>query len=174
MFLMKFSQLEFARLLACNDREMVAHAICDRADDVFYSRGASAVIDPFKTVVTVETFWGEVTNGGLYQYFTNTYGAFATFAPAALEQVGLQLCAKVMKAALSLFPSEVLARDDPDYMAAIDNLTELPGEDPFIKIEQPFWEWYNDGNENTIRERLHNWILAQRYNFIEEHTSSGV
>jgi hypothetical protein len=41
------------------------------------------------TVLVVETYFGEVLNGGHYQYFSNESGGFANFAPAALRRVNL-------------------------------------------------------------------------------------
>lgn len=167
---MNYPEQKFEKLLATGNKELIAHTICDYADEIFYSSGVCAVDEPFRTVVIAETFFGEITNGGLYQYFSNDHGAFAVSAPAALEAIGLQLCAGVMRSALSLFPAHILKEDKPDYMAIIDDLMESSDDDPFEKIEAPFWEWFYDGNQDAIRECLHNWILKHKRDFVEKRS----
>jgi hypothetical protein len=89
----------------------------------------------------------QVNNGGFEQYFSNSGGETAYFAPAALERIGAHQCAAIVSKALHTvtpdpFPQEQSRRDallqsltedsrdelndlDNDFFSYPDNLTEL-------------------------------------------------
>ena len=149
------------KLIETDDKELISHTLCDVADGIFYDRGVQAVPPALRTVVAVETFYGEVANGGLIQYLSNGHEAFAVYATAALDEVGLPLPAKVLRRALELFPREIRESSEPDYIDYFDAIGEKFGSDYLEnEIEQEFWDWYNDGHEDEIRNQLHNWIVA--------------
>jgi len=56
-------------------------------------------------------FKGEVINGGVSQFFSNSSGNWAQESLGALRQIGAALCVKVLEKALTLFPSGVAPVD---------------------------------------------------------------
>lgn len=148
------------KVIATGDKELVSHSLCEVADDIFYKEGAAAVPSTLRTIVSVETFFGEVTNGGIIQFLGNDHGAFAPYVVDALAVVGLPEASEVMRRALAPFPIELSESIDPDYIEALELIEEVQGDDFLDKIEKDFWTWYHDGNRTTIRDRLHEWIVA--------------
>lgn len=157
------------KLIETDDKELISHSLCDVADRIFQDQGVEAIPPALRTVLAVETFYGEVANGGLIQYLSNGYEAFAVHATAALDEVGLPLPAKVLRRALELFPREIKESPEPDYFDYFDSIAEKFGPDYLEnEIEQEFWDWYNDGHKDEIRNQLHEWIVANEARFATE------
>lgn len=157
------------KLIETNDKELISHSLCEVGDGIFYHQGIGAVPNALRTVVAVETFYGEVANGGLTQYLSNDHKAFAVYAVEALGDVGLPVPAKVLRRALELFPQEIQDSSGPDYFDHFETIDEKFGSDYLEnEIEQEFWDWYNDGNKNEIRDRLHAWIITNEARFTKE------
>jgi Domain of unknown function (DUF4375) len=117
----------------------------------------------------VETFYGDVANGGLTQYLSNGHQAFAVYAVDALADVGLPVPAKVLRRALELFPPKIQESSGPDYFDYFATIDDKFGSNYLEdEIEQEFWDWYNNGNKNEIRDRLHAWIVANEARFTKE------
>lgn len=152
--------MKLQKVIATGDKELVSHTLCDVADDIFYKDGAAAVPSTLRTIVSVETFFGEVTNGGIIQFLGNDHGAFAPYVVDALATVGLPEASEVMRRVLAPFPNEMSESKAPDYIEALEVIEESHGEDFLDEIEKDFWAWYHDGNRKTIRDRLHDWIVA--------------
>ena len=162
--------VKLRKLIETNDKELISHSLCEVGDDIFYDRGVEAVPSALRTIVAVETFYGEVANGGLTQYLSNDHRAFAVYAVDALEDVGLPVPAKVLRSALELFPQEIKDSSEPDYFDYFETIDEEFGSDYLEKqVEREFWDWYNDGNMNEIRDRLHAWIIENEARFTKEH-----
>ena len=83
--------------------------------------GAKALSEKEKHVLSVETFYGEVTNGGLLQYLGNQ-SAFANWAAAGFDQIGIPEYAVVMRRVGSLFPNGVIPEDDDDCWRIVEGL----------------------------------------------------
>jgi hypothetical protein len=95
---------EFSKLCASTDKEAPIGVLFDEAHDIWDEEGRDALTEGQITVLAVETFFGEILNGGFYQYFFNQSGGLAAFAPAALRRVGLGSYAPVLETFLALFP----------------------------------------------------------------------
>ena len=160
---------KFSTLLKTGDKELVCHSICDVAEDIFYDQGPDAIPAPLKTVFAVETFHGQVRNGGLEQYLTNGHESLAVYTVTALEKVGLELPAKVLRSVLELFPEEIKESKEPNYLDFLDEIEEQKGSE-FIEetIEQEFWDWFHDGNSEVIRNKLYDWIVSNETRFTNE------
>ncbi len=162
----KIDPAKLRKLIETDDKELISHSLCEVADDIFYDQGVNAIPHALKTVVAVETFYGEVANGGLIQYLSNGHEAFAICAVGALQDVGLPIPSKVLRRALELFPQEIKDSSEPDYFEYLDTINEKFGPDYLEnEIEQEFWDWYNDGNNDEIRDRLHAWIVDNETRF---------
>jgi hypothetical protein len=66
-----FNGSEFAALSVESDREGACHAVFDKAHWKWTIHGIEQLTVGERTVIAVETFFGECCNGGLYQYLTN-------------------------------------------------------------------------------------------------------
>jgi hypothetical protein len=67
-------------------------------------------------------YFGEVGNGGHTQYFVNPVGAFAHETLAALEKLGLEHAAKILRDAIQVFPDQRVPKERTARLAAIDAL----------------------------------------------------
>ena len=76
---------DFARLQDTPDQEALCHAVFDEANTKWQFEGRHAINAEQVTVICVETFFGEVLNGGFDQYLWNSSGRLASFGPAALR-----------------------------------------------------------------------------------------
>ncbi|MBD5780831.1 DUF4375 domain-containing protein [Pelagicoccus sp. NFK12] len=122
-----------------------------------------------KTVFAVETFYGQVANGGIEQYLTNGHESLAVYTATALEEVGLELPAKVLREVLELFPADIRESNEPNYLDYLDEIEEQRGPEYIEEnIEQEFWNWYHDGNKEAIRRKLHDWIVSNETKFINQ------
>jgi len=158
-----------SKLLATGDKEGISHTLCDAADRIYDEYGIEAVPRALRVVVSVETFYGEVTNGGLVQFLSGGHGAFAVFAVEALTEVGLPIPARVLSSVLDLFPREIKDSKEPDYFEYLDTIEEKFGEDHIDEvIEQEFWTWYHDGNRGEIKNLLHRWIIKHEQDFTKQ------
>ena len=52
-------------------------------------------------------FYGEVVNGGISQFFSNSSGNWVQESLAALRQIGAPLCIEVLEKSLTLFPAGI-------------------------------------------------------------------
>src|SRR5262245_27439751 len=91
---------DFAKLRDCEDMERVCHAVFNEAHDKWSEEGRESINTSQLTVLCVETFFGEVCNGGLPQFLSNESGRNASFAPNALRRVGLAAYAVILEEAL--------------------------------------------------------------------------
>lgn len=64
-----------------------------------------------RTLWHVGCFQGEVINGGVSQFFSNSAGNWAHESLVALRQIGASLCVELLEKALSLFPGGVAPVD---------------------------------------------------------------
>lgn len=59
---------------------------------------------PYRTVYVLTLLTGELFNGGMHQFFSNSSGAFAPAAAQALRDVGKDAAAATIDQAIALFP----------------------------------------------------------------------
>jgi hypothetical protein len=64
-----------------------------------------------RTLWHVGCFEGEVINGGISQFFSNSSGNCAHESLASLQEIGAALCAELLEKALTLFPGSMAAAD---------------------------------------------------------------
>jgi hypothetical protein len=64
-----------------------------------------------RTLYRVGVFQGEVVNGGISQFFSNTSGNWAHETLTALQEIGASLCVDLLEKALTLFPGSVAPTD---------------------------------------------------------------
>ncbi len=76
--------------------------------------GFDALTEPQKVYLTLIDLDGQVRNGGFHQYFVNSYGGNAWFAPRAAERVPAPGHAAVIRRAVALFGPDGPPRDRDD------------------------------------------------------------
>ena len=126
----------------------LCHQCFDNAIDRWYEVGSAELTEKEKTVLSVETFFGETTNGGFVQFLTNESQAFANWAADALERIGLPEYAVIMRKVQDLFPDGIIPQDS-------DEPFELEAE--LEAIKKDFWKLYF-ANENEFRDKLYDYI----------------
>lgn len=147
-------QLKSSLYPDADDRmEIVCHQYFDVAHDKWTEFGSSDLSEKEKFVLAVETFYGEVTNGGLLQFLGNESGAFAGWAVDAFEAVGIPTYADVMRNVTSLFLHGLIPEDPGERWAVVKAIDEKR-----IKaIEQSFWDRYFT-DKKEIRRKLFEYL----------------
>jgi hypothetical protein len=116
---------------------------------------------PARNLYLVVVFDAEVVNGGLHQYFSNSSGAFAYEALAALREVGAAEAADLLRTAINAFPQQIVPGDRRERNQALDAV-----EPPFLDaLDTKYYSFSDTGVED-----LGNLMLA----FMRRHASDGV
>ena len=80
--------------------------------------------DIHKVFTAIWALEGEVNNGGFSEYFWNSSGFTANFAPGALRRIGAIKCADIVERALQVVSPEPLPDDDDLRSSLVDNLDD--------------------------------------------------
>jgi len=135
--------------------ERVCHACFNAAHDKWSDQGAAALSEKEKHVLSVETFYGQVLNGGLRQYLGNESNAFANWATEGFDRIGIPEYAAVMRQVCSLFPNDHIPEDNEECWNVVMGLDS----DVLEKIEDGFWSRFNAAAEDEIRRKLYAYIM---------------
>jgi len=98
-----------------SEEEPVATLWPDMVDVVYHDSPRQA--HPERLGTSARTLWhvgcfeGEVINGGISQFFSNTSGNCAHESLAGLQQIGAALCAELLEKALTLFLGSIAPAD---------------------------------------------------------------
>lgn len=136
--------------------EQVCHAFVDKAHNTWLFRGSSALNARQKHALAVETFYGEVCNGGLEQYLLNESGSFANWAVEGFLAIGIPEYSAVVAQVQRLFPDQTIPEDADRISSVVESLDDGVLEE----IEKPFWERYR-ANQNEIREKLYAYLTGK-------------
>lgn len=110
----------------------------DRFDTPF-----AELSEPERVFFGVWILEGEVGNGGFSQYYVNSSGDQATYAPKALRAIGAYQTAKVVTRANAVFGSAGPPADRDARIAAMDRLP--PGsEDTWTATDSDFYAYPED------------------------------
>lgn len=132
--------------------EKACHDYFDAAHAKWRAQGAEALSSKERHVLAIETFYGEVSNGGLTQYLTNESHAFANWAAEGFEKIKIREFAKLMRQVQALFPDSKIPEDDGVCFPLVEKLGAK-----IEKIEESFWSrWRLDKTE--IRRKLYAYI----------------
>lgn len=136
--------------------EKVCHDYFDAAHTKWSEQGVEALSSKERHVLAIETFYGEVTNGGLTQYLTNESHAFANWGAEGFEKIKIREFAKLMRKVQALFPNSKIPEDDDVCSALVEKLDEKA----IGEIEDAFWSrWRQDKTE--IRRKLYAYIAEE-------------
>jgi hypothetical protein len=140
--------------------ELACHAFFATAHEKWSERGAKALSEKEKHVLAVETFYGEVLNGGLLQYLGNESHAFANWAADGFDRIGIPEYAAVMREVGTLFPNGHIPEDGEECWHIVEGLDE----EALEEIEDGFWSRFNTVDENEIRRKLYAYITDRKSN----------
>ena len=133
--------------------ESLCHDFFDRAHNKWGRFGPFFLNKKEKYVLAVETFYGEVWNGGLLQYLGNESGAFANWADKAFDVIGIPELADLMEQVKGLFPNSKIPKN-PDVRWGM--VEKIDGDD-LEKLLDIVWEVCEDDG-GLIRKKLFQYL----------------
>lgn len=102
----------------------ILSAICNSPNAMLWTLDFDELTWAEKVFRVVWGTIGELDNGGFDQFFFNSSGDTAGFAPEAFSAIGATQVAEIIRAANSLFPAVVPARDLKERRLQLDALDE--------------------------------------------------
>jgi hypothetical protein len=158
---------DFARLRDTPDKEALCHAVFDEAHSKWTLDGLTALNLEQITVICVETFFGEVLNGGLEQFLSNESGRLASHGPAALRRVGLPEYGDILEQVLARCTNTPAVNDhgiQEDFFESPEH-DDDDAADPLQDLDDRFFEFYF-ANKLEFREKLFEYIVANEAAFV--------
>jgi hypothetical protein len=159
---------DFAKLRESSDKQAVCHAVFDEAHTKWTDEGRGAINEAQLTVLCVETFFGEVCNGGFAQYLFNESGRNAGFGPDALRRVGLPQYALVLEDVLKRCKNSPEHNDfgiAEDFFEAEAEWEDDDDDGPLGDLDDRFFALYF-ANKKEFREKLFQFILDHEADFV--------
>jgi hypothetical protein len=114
-----------------------------RACALHADRGFDDLLEHDKVLVTIWALEADVNNGGFDQYYFNSSGDTAFFAPEALRLIGAHRTADIVRAANARFGSDGPPRDPSLREDVLFQLTEND-EDLFEDCDRAFYDYPDD------------------------------
>jgi hypothetical protein len=115
--------------------------IYDLIEDKFYSSGYESLNPKQKLFFAVNTFLGQVLNGGLMQYLTSDYGISANEVSVGFQQIGMPELSKIAAKMMADVSASVIPSDDDERCELFESVMAKKGGDGIDKIEKPFWDF---------------------------------
>jgi hypothetical protein len=147
--------------------EAACHPVFDEATKRLAVAGRGALTEGQITVVCVETFFGEVCNGGLQQYLINQ-SPTASACANALRRVGLAAYAEIIEQTLQICTNRPALNefgeleDDfwlPDF--------ETDDDFPLKELDTRFFEFYF-AEEDEFRRHLFQYVIDHESEFVNQ------
>ncbi|OWT80337.1 hypothetical protein CEY04_02700 [Achromobacter sp. HZ28] len=73
-------------------------------DEATIRKGIETMPQALRTVYVMAIFSGELFNGGMHQFFSNSSGAFAPYVVQAMRDIGMPQAAKTVEQGMAMFP----------------------------------------------------------------------
>jgi hypothetical protein len=142
--------------------EEACHLICDICDDTFYFGSADDITGWIRDVLSVETFFGAMCDGGIKTWFDWCHARLAPFVPGALRSVALSDFAAHADRALAVhvqppYPGTV-AEWEPILERIRDSQLEEDFSEEYDVIEDDFFALYHS-DRSRFRNALHAYVL---------------
>lgn len=156
----QLSAEQFETVAATADVVAACHLVFEKAHTKWSRHGHEALNTGERTVIAVETFFGETCNGGLIQFLGNESGAFAQDLPEALMRVGLTEYVSMALALRRAFPNGI-PRDPGERWAQVEALED--DQPTFLdELTEQFFARHSHDEVEDFRERLVAYIRANR------------
>jgi hypothetical protein len=98
--------------------------LSERSANRFFDTPFDELTEPERVFVAVWTLEADVNNGGFDQYYANSSGDYAWYAPKALRSIGADNTAGIVERANAAFGSDGPAADREARAAKRDELPE--------------------------------------------------
>jgi hypothetical protein len=164
---MKREQFERAKKSA--DKGVLVHLVCNEADAMFYSDDPDGLSTPHCTVLTVETFFGAVCDGGMAAWFDLDHGQLAHRCPEALRRVGLEEYARLAEETLRFHHQEALPATVAEWGQHLHRIRCRHCEEDPAEIYEPFDTAFFallQRNPSEFRDRLFEYIVEHEAEFV--------
>jgi hypothetical protein len=156
---------DFAKIRGCTDQEAACRAVFEEAHTKWSFAGRDAINKSQLTVMCVETYFGEVCNGGLDQYLFNESGRNASFGPESLRRVSLPRYAEILEEALARCTNA----PERNEFGITEDFFEPPesadDDAPLGDLDDRFFKLYFE-NETEFRDKLYKYILGNEGDFV--------
>ena len=159
----------FERAKNSPDKGVLVHLVCNEADAMFYSDDPDGLSTPHCTVLSVETFFGAVCDGGMAAWFDLDHGQLAHRGPEALRRVGLDEYAKLAEETLRFHHQEALPATVAEWGPHLHRIRAQHDEEDHAEIYAPFEAQFFallQRNPSEFRERLFDYIVEHEADFV--------
>ena len=120
--------------------------LSERSATRFFDAPFAQLTVPEQVFVAVWTLESDVNNGGFDQYYLNSSGDYAWFAPAALRAIGAEQTAAIAERANAAFGPDGPPPDRDARLAVTDKLPEEVDE-LWEECDQAFYAYPHDLTE---------------------------
>ncbi|MEQ8316912.1 MAG: DMP19 family protein [Phycisphaerales bacterium] len=127
--------------------------LANRALDLFWDKPFEKLTEPEQVFRAIWELEADVNNGGFAQYYLNSSGDSAWFAPTALEQIGAKQASEVVAQANALFPSSKPPAERRKRAKQLDKIDE----DLFEPFDDQFMSYPDD-----LTDLLHSYVSKHR------------
>lgn len=103
-------------------------------------------------------FEGEIDNGGIYQFLSDSSGNMTKETVLALENIGEVEIARLLRDALQCFPNGTVPKDCDARNALMEQFDER-AEEQFNKFDQIIWE-------HSVFQNCHKFLKAHENDFL--------
>jgi hypothetical protein len=117
--------------------------LSERSATRFFEAPFGDLSEPERVFVAVWTLEADVNNGGFDQYYLNSSGDYAWFAPQALRAISAEKTAEIVERANAPFEPGGPPRDRNSRIAAMDGLPEEVQE-LWENCDQEFYAYPHD------------------------------
>ncbi len=137
--------------------EALCHLVLSYAQEIENTHGKEMLTEELRTVWAIETFFGEVCNGGFDQYFFNQ-SVITAYMVDALERCDLPEYATVGRKVEKLWPGGRIPTEEEEFDAGFDSLKSAANEKKLEEYDNRVYALMNKDN-NIFRARLLKYIM---------------
>ncbi|MCU1329637.1 MAG: hypothetical protein JWN34_5007 [Bryobacterales bacterium] len=160
---------QFERAKKSPDKGVLVHLVCNEADALFYSDEPEALSTQHCTVLTVETFFAAICDGGMAAWFDLDHGQLAHRCPEALRRVGLDEYAALAEETLRFHCKEALPTTVADWGQHLHRIRcrhcEEDPADVYASFDTAFFASLQR-NPSEFRARLYDYIVEHESDFV--------
>lgn len=113
-----------------------------------------------KVIYFCQAFEGEINNGGFSQFFFNSTGDFTMETVDSLKIIGAVKTTKLLKKAVTLFPSGIVPKDRDKREEMLDELLNDENEELLSELDNSFYQY-----EDNLLELNYDYVLLNKSNF---------
>jgi hypothetical protein len=143
--------------------EQASHLIYDLCDDTFYFGSADDITGWMRDVLSVETFFGAMCDGGITTWFDWDHARLAHFVPEALRMAGLPQFADCADRALAIHVAKPYPTTIKEWDPVLERIRDAQLDEDFEgrynAIEKDFFALYH-ASPGHFRSQLHSYILS--------------